>query len=648
MGLLDLSLRQRRLLNYLQHKKDYTTGKELAAFLEVSSRTIRSEVAAINLQLKTNGIQIDSKHSHGYYLSAQARSWLLHQEKDSQSFLTRHERVRYIAYRLVFSDEAVNLYDLEDEMFVSQTTLEHDIAALKEKYLAGQDEESLHLIRTKNTIRFNKNERKLRNLACELLTENWNYNGRGNTYYAYEFLDEKIISTIMDETRRTLEEYEVDIEDINMIILNLKIAIAQYRIEDNHILTDIRQEKCTDHLAVMTGDKLLNRLEAALHCQFTPAEREEIYRHLSFSRLQDFNTLTVSNVIEHFDSRTIMICDSYLEDILETYSINLIKHDDFYPTLLQYIHYLQQPEVHFNWTEISTTQIKNELRSELEIAWLFQKYAKEYFGSYLTDLELIYLAICISGALKYVFLSKQKLTTVIMCNFNLSVAWSIKKHLLYLFNDYLDIKALMPVYKKDVYNFSDVDLIVSTVNKTIQPEYASRTIQVSPLLSNHDIQTIRTFITTDHLNHLVNNSSSSIRQLLEQAVWHECLDYEDYDQFVDFLAWDHIQKGLVSEEYLQDIRQREEIITFINSPAIVLIHSLIPAKKTCLSIGTLKHRIRKNGFKIRTIFMLTIRPEDRGVLFKILPWLYGNRFSLQNSRFLKTKEELMAYFEPYL
>ena len=51
-------------------------------------------------------------------------------------FLQRRSAPAYPAFALCLSpDIPINIYDLEEEMFVSHTTLEHDINYLREKYV---------------------------------------------------------------------------------------------------------------------------------------------------------------------------------------------------------------------------------------------------------------------------------------------------------------------------------------------------------------------------------------------------------------------------------------------------------------------------------------------------------------------------------
>ena len=133
---LSLSLRQRKLIHYLQQKNgNYTTGEELANHLHVSARTIRNDINELNQTLIDTGVQITSKRSSGYLLVAADEQDLKKLSQSSNSFLSRDERVRHIAFRLCLSDAPINLYDLEDEMYISRTTLEHDLHSLRRKYI---------------------------------------------------------------------------------------------------------------------------------------------------------------------------------------------------------------------------------------------------------------------------------------------------------------------------------------------------------------------------------------------------------------------------------------------------------------------------------------------------------------------------------
>ncbi|CAK7046052.1 MAG: hypothetical protein ENTB_02234 [Enterocloster aldenensis] len=66
----NLTLRQRKILHFLQNHTGFITGSELSKHLEVSSKTIRTDISEINQQLNRSDIRIVSEHSKGYFLDA--------------------------------------------------------------------------------------------------------------------------------------------------------------------------------------------------------------------------------------------------------------------------------------------------------------------------------------------------------------------------------------------------------------------------------------------------------------------------------------------------------------------------------------------------------------------------------------------------
>lgn len=234
MNKLNLTLRQRKLLHMIQEQTTYITGNELAQQLNVSPRTIRNDVVAINKNIFPYEAQILSERSKGYLYYAKDPDIIQKLNQIDTAFFTKEDRVRYLAFRLCLTDEALNIYDLEDEMFVSHTTLEHDLHYLKMRYVLS--EPNIKLEQKKDNISFEKNEKKRRAVLNQLFHEDWNYNTSGNTYYGYNFLNKDILDYIMDEVPLHLSRYKIAMEDPSLVSLNLSIAIMYHRVVSGHPL----------------------------------------------------------------------------------------------------------------------------------------------------------------------------------------------------------------------------------------------------------------------------------------------------------------------------------------------------------------------------------------------------------------------------
>jgi lichenan operon transcriptional antiterminator len=651
MNFSNLLLRQRKLLHTIQNQHNYITGEKLANQLQVSSRTIRNDINEINKKLSNFGIQIVSKRSLGYILSAENEENLKELNQTSNLFLTRDDRVRHIAIRLCLSDKPVNLYDLEDEMFISRTTLEHDLQELKLKYVLSSP--GIDYYHSKNSIAFGKDERKRRTLLNLLFIENWNYNARGHAFYKYQYLEEDIVNLIMGEVNYYWQQYSILMEDINIVFLNLAIAIMYYRTTSGHSLEVEKSAAVQDSVSIHAVNDLLDSLEKKLACTFPLVERQEIYLHVSCARLLDASKLLFATIDTYFDSDTIAFANDYIRKIYDTFQIDFSDNEDFYITLLQYLRYLSLP-VHFlnnvqtldvqTLTEIS----RSNLLIEFEIAFLIQPLALKYIGSYLGQTELIYLAFSISGALEYANRTSPKLKTVIMCHLNLPASWYLKQKLLSSFSDYIDVTAILPIYTKDNYDFSKINLIITTANKTITTEPNCHTMLISPFLTAADQANLEKYIFRKQINRLYSSELPSIHDLFEQAFWHERILANDLFSVIELLSSDFIKHGYVSLDFMQNVLKREEIMSFVFQPSIVLIYSLSPSTRTCLSIATLEHRIKWNSHKIRTIIMAAIRPEDATLIFYLINELYHNNYNLNDTNYLKTREEIMDFCDQHL
>ena len=135
MASLNLTLRQRKLLHTIQNRKDMITGQELAGLLNASARTIRSDVVMINHELKPYGASIESIRSKGYFFTAEDPDSIRKLNRIETAFFTREDRIRTLALELCIAEEPLSCFDLEDEMFISHTTLENDIRLLRLRYM---------------------------------------------------------------------------------------------------------------------------------------------------------------------------------------------------------------------------------------------------------------------------------------------------------------------------------------------------------------------------------------------------------------------------------------------------------------------------------------------------------------------------------
>lgn len=643
MPSLNLSLRQRKLLHILQYQNVLITGRELAKQLNVSPRTIRSDVAEINRILAPYNAEIHSEKSKGYIFKAQAPDRILEMNQIDTAFFSKEDRVRYLAFRLCLSDEALNIYDLEDEMFVSHTTLEHDLHFLKMKYVLSEPHIRLHQI--KDTLEFESDEKKRRSILNRLFNEDWNYNTKGNAYYGYHFLNPEILDYIMDEIPLHLSKYQIEMEDSSLVSLNLAIAIMYHRTQSGHFLPDNNISSRTDTAAACATDSIFHSLEMQFICSFPQAEQDDIYQYITSGYRMNASPLTFQTVQNYFEPVILEMAHSYLDKMKQVFRLDFSADEDFYITLLQYIRYLQTPIPTFN-TQGNVDIAKENLMVEYELAYLFQDIALEYMGYYLNQTELLNMAHCLSGALEFLYRThpELKLRTVICCHLNLTTTWALKRKILAAFDNYIHLTALLPVNAKSAYDFSTTDLVLVTVQKKITDNPTTDTIQISSFMAPSDYQNLSTYIQKRRIQQLCPVTNHTLFDLLVNAYWHEKETFSDRFTIIESMASDFIKDGIVSAKYLEDILRRDSITSYATRSGLLFLHSLVPAAETRLSIMTLEHRINWNSHKIRLIIMGTFKPSDEPLLFQMIYSFYDSSYDTKLWEALKTKEDILQYF----
>ena len=639
----DLTLRQRKLLHLIMNQKAFVTGRELAREMNVTDRTIRSDIAEINRNIIPFSAEIKAERSKGYFFAAEDKKKIQELNQMEIGLLTKDERVRYLAFRLCLADEKTDIYELEDEMYTSHTTIELDLKALQQKYVFSSPH--IRMYQKNNLVAFEHDEKKIRAILTKLVHDDWNYNNRGNAYYGYYFLDEEIVDHILDEVPVCLRKYGIYLDDPALVYLEIMIAVACCRFTDGHLLPEVPESdipECTESFA---GREIFSVIEEKHGCTFPASEKKAVCDQIITSRLPDISNVSMEYVNEYVDETTLRAADSYLALIRQTFGLDLVSDEDFHATLCLTIRNFQTRSYIYN-TQGNKATIKERLMDEFEIAWLFQEIAIEQFGRYLTEYELISMSYCISGALLLLFRShpEWRLKTVICTHSNMTVLWYMKRVLMSEFGTYLDITGLIPGNSRSAFDFSNADLVIRTGIREDADIPGVKNIFVNSFITSQDAAEVATYIQHRRFEQLYPVPSFTLPYLVKNAVWHEKENHKDRNEVLRILASDFDEDPGLKDKLLQDIQDREKITSFVTGRSIVFVHSLLPARKTGLSVMTLDHRIVWNNYKIRIVVLGTFRPEDRTILFHLKHLFCGH--DREEMRMLKTRQEVCEYFFP--
>jgi len=638
MAYKQLTLRQRKILNFLQNHGGYITSSEISLHVGVSSKTVRTDIREINRLLDGSGVKIVSENSKGCYLSPGSQEILAGLERAERPLLTREDRVRFLAMRLCLSEEPLDMYELEDEMYVSRTTLEHDLAQLKREY-------TVRVRQSRDMIVLREDEAGLRRLLNQLFFRDWDYKHCRNAYYGHGFLDKSLLDWAMSAVSTRLTREKILIEEPVLVSLSLTVAIMCYRVGQGHLLPPSSQIPRTDIIADAVCRDVLGALEEKTGIPLPIQEQDAVYTAMSAGRMRDMSVLNFQTMQSFFKPQILTFAKEYLELLSARCGIELSGDEDFYITLLHYLSYLSAPDQPFNEQENRGFVIVN-LVAEYELANLIQPLALRYLGRELIPTQLLYLAVCLSGAVEYsrVLHPERKIQAVICSQLNMPMVWAIKRKVLSAFGYHIDIEALLPVNARESYDFSDTDLILSTITGKLTEEPGVETLNISPFLSHEDYQAISSFITLRNLRKMRPEGLPPLHRLLEEGFWHEDEEPCGEEELIRLLADDFLSQGLVEPDYLSDILHRSVTSKFFERPGVLFLYSFAPAKRTCLSTVLFRRRALWGSGKIRFAVMACFAPEDSNYVFELMYTIYVLRHNEEALRNLRSKEDIINYY----
>jgi lichenan operon transcriptional antiterminator len=361
------------------------------------------------------------------------------------------------------------------------------------------------------------------------------------------------------------------------------------------------------------------------------------------------DNLNLETPKDNFDADIIEMANLYLDKIYQLYNIDFKKDEDFFITLLLFIRDLKMDHRIYN-TQQDTDIVHEQLIDELEFAFLFQDIADQYLGRYITRTEMQYLAYIMSGAIEFLFETNPnaKLKTVICCHLNPAAYWSLKRQVLGAYDKYLDIVDLLPVNAHHFYDFSNADLILSTVPKRITDQKSCDMIQINTILAPTDYITLSSYVSTKRVEALCPYSNHTLYELLHDAYWHEKQLFNTRFQILDTLTQDFLNNGVADEEQVQLLFRKEAILSAATRPGILFLYIPCPAHETKLSVMTLDHRIKWDTHKIRTIILGAFKKEDLALIFRFNHIFHNDKTCpIDQIRTIKDKQDFCEYFKDF-
>ena len=619
------------LFDFFLLKKEPILIKDIASTINVSERTIRTDISNLNDYLIDKNAKIKLIRQKGYILDCEDEKkiidwWGNFNKTEGYSLLgSLEERQNYLFALLLNELKYYSVYELMEHLCISKNTLYMYLKNIR-KTLSNYN---LKLINNTNTgFKVIGTEYDKRKAILDLFLIN------DLQSYLVGFTDlEKLFLTNIDlDLLNTLEsKYLYSLQLLNSdfyhknIISTIALAIA--RVKEGLTINEISIEvpKLMDH-ALDAIYLFLKEIENSF--SITLPINEINYFILTLS----INVPRLIKNPKNHPSESSIIVDELLTSIYETSNLDWTKDKILFEDLVNHIE---------NFIKISSIdkERKNPILSTIINSFPFAYslslthlgvIGKKY-NIFFSEDEVGYIALHIAGAIERHKAKTQQLNVIIVCGGGFAMSKIIESKINKKFPNKFNIKKTYSYAEFQLSNISDIDLTITTL-----PFTQENTPTVYIDMSNIDkaIDDLKYYLTDDQIN-------NNVMQLFNPENFY----YFDTDKLSkkDLLvkmAVDLEKQNIVSADFVSSVLERESLQTTLINDVIAIPHSMtMIANRSRVSVAIFPNGIQwEKDKKCNFIFLLAISKTDN----EITDNLYDLILNLIDDKAM-TKQLLKAY-----
>lgn len=478
-----MNARQIFLLEFLLKQHEYLSANQLAEKYGVSTKTVYQDIDKLNDFFDEGELKsrIDKVPRKGIKLSADEERKKIHSlllvnkhESGVQDFSPEYRESELIK-RLFINQEELDIYDFAEEMYVTESTVHRDIDKLE-----------------KNLGQFNL---KIRIKHDQLFVDGdeWNIRKALQSYVIQvqslgreenieRFFLEKDIEICNEAISRLSQKYHHQFSEEYSCLLLVECLIFKKRTDHNNFLNERTSNLINDlnHLEVYFFSGEL--LESIINKSFSEISPYEI-EAMAYSLLAYGFSIQSADYIQSIDHQV----NELIQKVSNLLSLDLSKDNHLKLMLSNHISkmiFRLRNQIYI--TNPALEEIKKQYSSLFNVIWIAIRGHSKYYEINISNEELAFIVIHFQLAIEKIV---KPLNIVVICQNGIATSELIMSKLHKIFDSDAKITNIN-ARELDFYDLSNIDLIISTI---ALPEVTVPVIEVSPILTKDEIESIRSF-----------------------------------------------------------------------------------------------------------------------------------------------------------
>jgi lichenan operon transcriptional antiterminator len=601
-----LTRKQIKLLKTLPFDGTPMTAASIATAMGVSLRSVKSYVA----ELIRDHHGLISSTAKGYSVSSNKLVPLLYKEEKELTPSTSEGRVRYIINALLESDEPLDLFDLEEKLFVSTETVRKDLGLVRSQL----KNYALFLEPKDNTIRLGGEELNKRKMQSDMLFQEFNrnilsLNAMSSAFPSYDVRALKaMLVEVCNEHHYFINEYA-----LNSLMLYLMISIDRMRSNGlQQSSSQIYSRLGTEDRAVACG--IVARMESIYNVKFNEYELDEL-SILLFGYLTRINykNLTMENIAEAVGSRCMAVIHKVNAELDSTRLLDTKNEELMLRFIVHIYNLIHRLEGSYSTKNPLTEHLKVSCPSIFELAVMVADIIQQETGYYVGENETASLALHIGSMLEVQQSMRNQVTCLIIYPEFYNLAGKMASQLADTFDSELIVKGVATSEEESL-QFGAVDLVISTM---VLENFSENAITLSPFLTERDISAVRS--TIDHIKRRKRKDrlKETLYSISGSSLFVRNQSFNNEEEAIRFMAGELEKENSVDARYVESVLERER--SYSTAYGLVAVpHSMkMTAKRTRMYTMLNKKGISWGAGKVNIILMFSISPEDRAKFYEV-------------------------------
>lgn len=633
--MMGITKRQKQILTRIIDSAGYISSKELSNKLEVSTRTLRNDISEIN---SYNNIQVVSMlKAKGYYIKEQDLAKKMVEEYSNDIPSTVEERTTYIINKLLYRMDSIDIFDLADELMVSEYTIEKDLSRVK--LLFNDENNNIEMKRVSNKIFLEASEREKRSLLCKLILKEQKDNVFDIDSYEKNFknIDIREINNIL---RNYFSENDIRMNDLAVINLVVHILIVLEKIRNNfNIKDDNNYLSILNDEDIKISNDICERIESLINISIPKKEKEYIALLISGKRMFIHNKSQQQKGNEKVTSFINYIVDKLHKE----YLLNLKEDIEFISGLTLHMEnllirskkgiFIQNPLIY---------TIKKVYPLIYDMGVCIALEYQENFGYTLNDDEIGLIVLHLASSIEKLNEKNCKIRCFVICPTGVSSSNLLKNRLIKMYSDKINVIGCLSIQQLKDIREESVDLIISTV--PIEKPLKVKNIECSPFLLKDDINKLN-----KTLDLLMNKEEcNEISKLFDKELFYKDINLEDRMEVIEYLVEGLYRKGHCPKDYVEYVLKREKVSSTAYGGLIAIPHPLEKvAYNNKIEIGILKEPIMWGKYKVQVVFLFCLNSDKNlnlDAFFEKLISLVENQDVMKKLINSKSYEEFIEIF----